>query len=176
MKTSIYPIILIAILFELFGCGHYRVLRTDGNLNTNLVLGDLTNRTDFPDLSSFVRNAIAQLAYTEHMSNRGKVEEESIATINIEIVSYDITGIGEVRIESDDSDQRKYRSSIFNVTVDFEYYLANSQPVSRENMRYTVQGKAEFTELIDIALVKKDALQQAAYDGCRQIMTSVLRY
>ncbi len=156
------------------GCSHYRALDSGIPEGSRIAVGLVENNTDEPRLSSYVRSKIPELILLD-----GTLEivdaESADYILAVTIISYNLNTIGEERIESAEADQRKYRSSIFEVSVDLAYTVTplNTGDPTQTAIEATASGSADFSELVDIDIVRRDGLRRAVHHACSDMLATI---
>ena len=172
--NSVYLFLTFAALaLAVAGCRHYHVVDPSHGQPKIVAIGPIKNQTNEPRLSLYTKQKLPELIMLDGSFKLGHpANADSI--LNVEILTYKIDGIGEVQIESDDKDQRRFRSSVFKVTVDVDYSMTDAANNTTVTSPQQIRGTAEFSELVDMDIVRKDGLRRAMYDACSQVVSSVV--
>ena len=160
-------------LMVVSSCRHYHfVTPTDAQFHT-IAIGPVENKTDEPRLTVYTKRKLSELITLDGAMKISRFRDAE-GILHTNILSYTVDGIGEVQIESADSDQRKFRSSVFRVHVTIEYSVTD--PIDQQVLvsPQEVHGIAEFNELVDLDIVKRDGLRRAIYDACDQIVSLIV--
>jgi hypothetical protein len=137
-----------------------------------IAIGNIENLTNESRLTTYFKNKLAeQLSLDGTFQIRPDLTADHV--LDARILSYDVHGIGEVRIDSPDNDLRQYRSSAYEVTVQIEYILLTHAADAPPPIPQLVEGKALFSELVDIDIVRKDGLRRATYDACEKVVSAI---
>ena len=162
----LYPILL--------GCAHYELVNSSRLEFDSIAIGEVINLTDEPRISSYFQNLLPESIMLDG-SLRIEDRYSADSVINIKIISYEVGSVAEVQIKSQDSSQRRYRTSVFNVTLHIEYELKkNSESAEFLRSPEKVESIAEFSELVDLDVVKKDGLRKVTYNVCNEIVSSIV--
>ena len=160
--------------FAIFtGCKHYHFVQPSEAGFQRIAVGLVENNTNEPRLAIYAKQKLPELLMLDG-SMKIVNPEKADGMLNMSITSYNIDTIGEVKIDSKDKDQRKFRSSIFRVQVNVEYSVIHSDDPHPIIPKRTTYGIAEFNELVDRDIVKKDGLRRAIYDACDQIVSLIV--
>ncbi len=162
----------IVILVFLSACAHYHLVKPDKNDVQSIAISNPINLTNEPRLSNYLKNNLTELFMFEGTATVKRDASQANCIVNTKILSYESQGIGETRISSSDDDQRKYRSTIFRVSVTIEYYASCTEKYLADPVKHIVTGNADFTELVDIDVVRKDGLNRAINDACQKIVSN----
>ena len=174
-KFTTTGLCLIFSVITLIGvsCRHYHIRDHSLGQPKTIAIGPITNQTNEPRLALYTKQKLPELIMLDG-SLKLVHSKDADSLLNVKILSYKIDGIGEVQIESDDQDQRKFRSSVFKVTVNVDYSLTDSTNTVKLTSSHLIHGTAEFSELVDMDIVKKDGLRRAMYVACSQVISSVV--
>ncbi len=164
----------IVISVMMSACAHYHIVKPDQNNIQSLAIANPVNLTNEPRLSNYLKNNLTELFTFDGTATVKRDANQADCIINTKILSYDSQGIGETRISSGDDDQRKYRSTIFRVSVSIEYYPLCTGEYLANPVKHVVAGNADFTELVDIDIVRKDGLNRAINDACQKIVSNII--
>ncbi|MDP7396798.1 MAG: LPS assembly lipoprotein LptE [Lentisphaeria bacterium] len=162
-------VILIALTL-LSGCAHYQVGSTgDPALNT-IRIGRIHNATDEPRLNAWLRGEFAA-GFMRDGSMNVVNDGTADCILNATITNYELHQIGQTETASNDRDQRLARTIIWAVDVRIEYTIERADG-SAYIAATTASGRAEFSEIIDLDVVRKDGLRQAVYDAAGQVVAN----
>ena len=153
------------------GCRHYHLAEPGDTQFLTIAIGSVENKTNEPRLAVYTKEKLSELIMlmgSMTMSSRDDAE----VVLHTEVLSYKVGGIGEIQIESENKDLRKFRSSVFRVKVTVEYSVTNPANHELLVLPRVVHGIAEFNELVDSDVVRKDGFRRAIYDACDQIVSS----
>ncbi len=168
--------ILGALIFFIIsiGCRHYHLVSPPNHPanQMGIAIGNIDNHTDETRLSTYFKNKMPEQLL---LDGTFRLRQLSAAdyVLDAKILSYNVQGIGEVRIDSPESDLRQYRSSAYEVIVHIEYTLLSRTADAPPPLSQPVDGKALFSELVDIDIVRKDGLRRATYDACEKIVAAL---
>ena len=167
---------LFFIILSIFvsSCSHYRLVRTDQSKIQSIAIAEPDNHTNEPRLSSYLKNNLAELFTFDGGIKVVRNTNQANCIIHTKILSLDTRGIGEKRMSSNDDDQRKYRSTIFRTSVIIEYAVSCPNDNSSLHQTHRITGYADFTELVDIDIVRKDGLNRAINDACLKIVNNTI--
>lgn len=167
MRSSTVTLIALALLC---GCAHYQVGSSgDPALNT-IRIGRIHNATDEPGLNAWLRGEFAA-GFMRDGSMSVVNDSAADCILNATITDYKLHQIGQIETASNDRDQRLARTVIWAVDVQIEYTIERADgSIYIENT--TAKGRAEFSELIDLDIVRKDGLRQAVYDAAGQVVAN----
>ena len=171
MNSEDRTIFLLCLLLFLPACRHYYIVQPQFSDVRTIAVTIVDNKTSELRLTGYAKDQLTELLMLDGALSVVREKNNPDAIIHAKIISYDIQGIGEARINSNDDDQRKYRSTIFRVFVNMEYYVSNA---GEELIAPTkVVGIAEYPELVDIDIVRKDGLRRAIFDACQRIVSTL---
>ena len=160
-------VILIALAL-LCGCAHYQIgAAGDPTLNT-IRIGRIHNATDEPGLNAWLRGEFAA-GFMRDGSMSVVNDSTADCILNATVTDYQLHQIGQTETASNDRDQRLARTVIWAVDVQIEYTIDRADG-STYIETTTAKGRAEFSEIIDLGVVRKDGLRQAVYDAAGQIV------
>ena len=160
------------ILVCSFGCRHYHIIPPIKKASHTLVLAPIENRTNEARLAYYTKQNLSELITTSGFMPVGG-KEGADATLYPRILSYEVDSIGETQIDSNDDNQRKFRSTVFRVKVDMDYSLEWTGAERGSTPFKQIRGVAEFNELVDLDIVRKDGLKRAIYKACEQLVTEI---
>ncbi len=168
MKKSKLLIILISIFF-IAGCSNYKVGHLMHPQIKTVGFGKILNKTDQPRLSLYMIE---------------KLKERFLQDASVKVVSADkadviLTGVvTETRISSrgrthqdDREDNEGFFATIFSADITFEYELKTRK--GWDVLKGKVSEGADFTELIDQLEEQRNALQRAAYEVSKKVVTEI---
>ena len=162
-------VILIALAL-LCGCAHYQIGSSgDPALNT-IRIGRIHNATDEPGLNAWLRGEFAA-GFMRDGSMSVVNDGTADCILNATITNYELHQIGQTETASNDRDQRLARTVIWAVDVQIEYTIERADG-STYIEATTAKGRAEFSEIIDLDVVRKDGLRQAIYDAAGQVVAT----
>ncbi len=168
--TSLVMCALSGVFF--CGCSHYQLKRESTLPISKIAVGKIENLSNEPKLSAYLRNKLPEFLMQDGTL---KVVSSQIAdaVIDTRILAYDVNGVGEVRIQSREEDQRNYRTAIYEIYVDLEYsvtVLGNAELVIPPGK---IRGTAEYTELVDNDIVRQDGLKKATANACAKLVSAI---
>jgi hypothetical protein len=167
---TLIRITILCTMLAASGCGVYRLGSTmDPDLGT-IAIGTVANETREPMLTSYFRNEVPAMFMRD--GSLQVVNGSADCVLQARITGYNLRQIGEEETISNDEDQRLNRTVIWGVDVNVEYEVLRADGTAYIPTTVAT-GKAEFSELIDLEVVRKDGLRQAIYDAADQIVTAV---
>ncbi len=159
-------------ILMMVGCAHYNLGSNLPNDVNSVAIGDVSNQTNEPLLSAYARTELPAL-FMQDGGLRVVSEEKADCVLHTRILDYRLRNIGEVESSSADDDKRLNRTVVYGVNVDLEYHVSYADDRHRPTVPRRVVGHAEFSELADLDVVKKDGLKQAMYDAAEQIVGAI---
>lgn len=168
MLRRLIFLVVVAVSAASVGCG-YHLGNPSLNGISSVHIGKVANATDEPRLgiiaASKVRSAFASDG-TLRLDDAGNADSELTLTVS----GYKVGTAGSAKLASDDKDQRIYSTLIYRVTVTVYYEFTGGSGVRKGK----VTGVAEFSDLIDINVARRDGLQQALEDAGKKLVTNVV--
>jgi hypothetical protein len=163
---------LLAVAVMLNGCLGYRRGTLVHPQLQRVAIGTVRNLTEEPRLAVYLRTRLPE-ALQRDGSLRVVSRRQADCLLQADITSYRLTSIGSVESTSEDDDQDVYRSTIYRVTVEIAFSVTVPGREAPLLPTQTVEGAAEFAELVDLDTVRKDGLRQAVYDASGKIAAAL---
>jgi hypothetical protein len=164
---------LTALTLALAGCSTYQFGNISHPQLSKIAVGDVENSTSDPRLTHLAR-AKLPAGFMRDGSLQLTSIDKADCVLHSKVLGYEVSNIGEVRTESNDEDQRQYRTVMYGVSVEVEYALyppAQDRPILAAQ---TVRGTAEFARAGDLELGMEDALDRAMADAAGKIVSGVV--
>jgi hypothetical protein len=168
------PVLALTILALLLaGCSTYQFGNIAHPQLSSIAVGDVENTTSDPRLTHLARAKLPAGFMTDGSLQLTTVEKAD-CVLHSKVLGYEVSNIGEIRTESNDEDQRQYRTVMYGVSVDVEYALYPSSQDRPILAAKTVRGTAEFARAGDLQLGMDDALDRAMADAASKIVSGVV--
>jgi hypothetical protein len=163
------PILAASLLS---GClGYHRGTLVHPQLQ-QVAVGDVGNQTVEPRLAVYLRTRLPEALQRDgSLSVVSRKHAECVLETTIK--QYRLYSIGRVESPSEDDDQDLYRSTIYRVLVEVEFAVTIPGRAKPLLPPQTVEGTAEFAEMVDLDTVRKDGLRQAVYDASSKIVAAL---
>ncbi len=167
-RTIVFALTALPLL--LTGCG-YRLGNTDLGFST-IAIPKAASHTAEPRMALYATSRLRN-AFIADGTLDVVDQNDADAVLSATVLSSRISTAGSAKLASPDEDQQIYATTIWRVTVTVEYAIhkaGNSQPIMGPR---TVTGTAEFTDIVDLEVTKKDGTRQALVDASRKIASEV---
>lgn len=164
---------LATLALILSGCSTYRFGNISHPQLSTIAVGDVENTTSDPRLTHLAR-AKLPASFMSDGSLQLTSADKADCILHSKVLGYEVSNIGETRTESNDEDQRQYRTVMYGVSVEVEYTLyppSQDRPILAAQ---TVRGTAEFARAGDLQLGMDDALDRAMADAASKIVSGVV--
>jgi hypothetical protein len=176
MRSFLYRGLALAGLALLLqatsGCRHYQRGSLAHPQLKSIAIGDVENRTQEPALGPVLKQKLPARFMTDG-SLQVLPRDEADAVVITRILAVELRGKGSNQVETGDTAQRIYRSSIFGARVRVAYRVIaarNGAPLLAEQI---VEGNASFTVEIDPTVTREKALATALADAADNVVTGV---
>jgi len=154
------------------GCLGYRLgSMADPQLKT-IAVARVDNDTDEPRVSAYAASRLRSRLVTDG-ALRLVESSDADCILKARVRSYAVSSVGSAKLPSADPGQQLYMTSVWRVTVTVEYSLVAPRGDKPLIAPRTVNGAAEYTDLIDLDVVRQDGLRQALYDAAGKIVRDV---
>ena len=165
---NIFKISLLFLTLFFTGCGYNIGYLSHPQIKT-VGVGKIKNLTDEPRLASYLREKLKERFMVDG-SIKFVSSEDADIIINGVISNYKVNAAGSLS-----SDQREredgFFTTIYRTTITFEYDVKTRKDWDVQSA--TVNGSAQYTELIDQQEEKRNSLRRAAYEVSKEVVTNI---
>ena len=126
------------------------------------------NISDEPRLAIYAASKIRNAIVTN--GNLLLEDKHPDANMQIRIIRYTIQPAGTAKLKSDDDTQEVFGTTIFRANVAMTVTLIDPYTKKKIYGPKSFTGKAEYTDLVDLNVVRQDALRLAMADAAKKIV------
>jgi hypothetical protein len=185
MKLRNWTVLLVATC--LAGCGYRLGNQTPGDIRTVSVgKVDVSKVTGEPRMAQWTAEKTGEPRMAQWTAEkvRNAIGTDNALTLvgsdaadahlNIRVAKVKSVSAGQAKLSSADPDQELYTTTIWRVEVTLEFRLVpkGSDPAKAPLKKVT--GSAEYGDLIDITVMRQDAVRQALVNASRRLVRDML--
>ncbi|RMD75819.1 MAG: hypothetical protein D6820_13885 [Lentisphaerae bacterium] len=138
-----------------------------------LRLKRLGNSSGYPEVSHLLLEQLRRQLIRS--GGAGETEGDGPVWLEVTISEIRIMPVSSVQLDSGDLDQQDYVANLWRLVTGLSYRLTSADG-KKVLGRGFVQGEAEFPDALDIATVRRDALEKSVAQACRHLMVELTKY
>lgn len=168
MKKSKILLLLLSLIM-LAGCSNYKVGHLMHPQIKTIGFGKILNKTDQPRLSLYMMEKLKE-RFLQDASVKVVPADQADVILTGVVTDTKISSRG--RTHQDDREENQgFFATIFSADITFEYEVKTKK--GWDVLKGKVTEGADFTELIDQLEEQRNALQRAAYEVSKKVVTQI---
>ncbi len=164
--------VLAAAALFAAGCARYHIGFIGHPQLQTIGVGTIDNHSRNPQAATTLRMKLPA-AFMDDGTMQVVPIDEADAVVHLDITNIELTTKGSTKVEDGDDSQQIYRSSIYGVRAFVTWYVVYRRTGERIIPKHNTIGHATFTEEIDLARTRQQAVDVALADAARKIADGI---